>query len=56
MKPVFRRWNSGKTEILTPDPLFYPSSMMAVSLCLYNTACLKLFEVRAPRNPSEQSE
>jgi hypothetical protein len=55
-KPVFRCWNSSRTDILTPDPLFYPSMTLAVSLCLYSTVCLKLFEVRAPENLAEENE
>ncbi|KAH8701813.1 hypothetical protein BGW36DRAFT_404733 [Talaromyces proteolyticus] len=31
-RPAFRRWDSKKSKIVTPNPIFYPSSMLAHSM------------------------
>ena len=54
--PVFRYWNADKTELVTPNVFQYPDSVLATSVCMFNSALILLLSNLGPSASSRQRD
>lgn len=54
--PVFRHWNADKTELVTPNVFQYPDSVLATSVCMFNSALILLLSNLGPSPSSHQRD